>query len=121
MYQRDANKPKAKWTLLKESGQNKLYQSDGGAVKITRLDQDGEEVMVLCCPARAYSQYAMVTEFINETAHDVALSVKEFKDNKDRAKIQLQAQVAVGKLVETLKAAGVSPEQIAAALVKQTA
>jgi len=113
---------KAEWSLVKEQGPNKLYLSAGGAVKITRFNEGTQkETLVIMCPARQYEALAMVTDFINDTANHVKVSVDSFKTNRERDKIKLQAQVLAAKLVESLKATGLSPEQISEIVQKQSA
>lgn len=111
----------AKWTLVKENGINRLYQSEGGAVKITRENQDGEERVVIMLPARQFGDLAAVTEFITECSGHVVEQHKRYKAEKDKAKIALQAQGMAAKLVESLKATGLTPEQIAQIVAKQAA
>lgn len=118
MYNSNENRPKAEWTLVKTSANDlfRLYQSKGGAVKITRLDVDGEEQLVIMTPARQFEQLAMSTEFIAECASHVKAQHSRFKAERDKEKVQLQAQVAASKLLATLGSLGLTPEQAKAAL-----
>lgn len=111
MYNKGDKAP-ATWTLVREQGINRLYQSGGGAVKITRETPEGEERLVLMLPARQFETVAMVTDFINECAPHVVRTVKTFKDNKDKEKIKLQSQILAARALETLKGMGLTQEQI---------
>lgn len=108
----------AKWTLVKETGSYRLYQSEGGAVKIIRVDESGNEKQVIMMPARQFGDLAGAVEFITACAPHVIEQHKRYKDNKDKEKIKLQAQVLASKALESLKALGLTQEQINEALKK---
>lgn len=110
---------RAVWTEAHAQGPNKLYVSDGGAVKITRQDEQGEERMVYMGPAKQFAKLVMITEFIQSCEGKVNTYISNRKDNEDREKIKLKAQVQASKALESLKALGLTEEQIKAALTQK--
>lgn len=116
MYNQE-RKP-ASWTLVKETGSYRLYQSEGGAVKIVRVNEEGTERQVIMMPARQFGDLAGAVEFITQCAPHVVEQHKRYKAEKDKEKIKLQAQVLASKALESLKALGLTQEQINEALKK---
>lgn len=110
-------KAPAVWNLVKHTGINRLYASEGGAIKITREDDRGEEKLIAMMPTKQYLKLAGMVDFINDTAKLAEQQVERVTEQRDREKIKLQVQVQAGKALEHLKALGLSPEQIQQALI----
>lgn len=113
------NEKRAVWTEAHKQGPNTLYVSDGGGVKITRLDEQGEERMVYMGSAKQFAKLIMITDFIQACQGPVNTYVSNRRDQEDREKIALKAQVQASKALENLKALGLAPEQIKELLSKQ--
>lgn len=124
------DKPKANWTHVQDitTGEQKrsFYLSDGGAVKITRHTDKGEQ-QVCILPAATLEDlqavapaFAEVFQAFQSISEDIAKN-KETKKAEARLERQKQQEMAKALLAvqvqrEKLQRLGLKPEQIEAML-----
>jgi len=111
---------RANWTLANEQGPNRFYISDGGGVKITRENENGDERMVYMGSLKMFLQLGHVVDFIQACQPKATTYLSDKKARDDREKIALKAQMQAAKAIENLKAAGLNEEAIRQALLDAT-